>query len=141
MNPARVTARGLAFTRCLPARVNDLRLVFDKTSRDHPHHAHANLVFARGASTEGVLYELVDADEILKMDRFERVPINYGREAIHVLTAEGTVVAWTYFANPGVRRSGLRPERSYLEHLLAGRPYLTDDYFATLAQTMCAEEP
>ena len=72
MNPARVTARGLAFTRCLPARVNDLRLVFDKTSRDHPHHAHANLVFARGASTEGVLYELVDADEILKGFEYEK---------------------------------------------------------------------
>jgi hypothetical protein len=124
----------------MAARIADLRLVFDKTSREHPEHAHANLEFARGAVTEGVLYELVDPDEILKMDRFERTPINYSREAVTVVTAEGSMVAWTYFANPGVRRSGLRPDRSYLEHLLAGRPYLTDNYFGVLARTMCSGE-
>lgn len=140
MNPARVTARGLRFTRCVSGRVGNVRLVFDKASRDHPACAHANLEFARDSTAEGVLYELVDADEILKMDPFERAPINYSREAVTVWTAEGDVVAWTYFANPGVRRAGLRPERAYLEHLLAGRPYLSAAYFDRLLRTVCVED-
>jgi hypothetical protein len=140
MNRARVAARGLRVLGCESARLAGVRLVFDKASREHPECGHANLGFARGSAVEGVLYELIDVEEIRKMDPFERTPINYSREAVSVETPHGSVAAWTYFANPSVRCGGLKPERAYLEHLLAGRPYLSDPYFSWLCAIPCHGE-
>jgi hypothetical protein len=140
MNPLRVATRGLRVSGCRGAQLGNLHLVFDKVGRDHPTCAHANVVYRRGGCVEGVLYQLVEGAEILKMDPFERAPINYSRGVVHVETSDGSVAAWTYFANPGVRRQGLLPERAYLNHLLAGRPYLSESYFQWLQRTRCADE-
>ena len=160
MNPARVRERGLQVAACCGASLEGMRLVFDKVSRQHPNVAHANIVYAPGERVEGVLYRLASAAEILKMDPFERAPWNYGRDVVlvrasrqlscaegvssaaaSVATAkaggggdcpEGLVPAWTYFANQAARREGLKPPAEYLAHLLAGRDYLSADYFAWL---------
>lgn len=144
MNPERVRARGLAVHGAQAARLMRHRLVFDKIARGTAgidiRVAHANVVYAPHASVEGVLYELEYADAIGVMDPFERAPINYGRDVVVVDTQEGRLAAWTYFANPAMRRDGLRPERGYLEHLLAGRPYLSPGYYSWLAATPCHDE-
>ncbi|MDP6374589.1 MAG: gamma-glutamylcyclotransferase family protein [Pseudomonadales bacterium] len=140
MNPVRVQERGLAFVSISPARLAGFRLVFDKVSVAHPGRSHANVVFAPGEVVEGVLYGLEDCSEIHKMDRFERAPINYGREVVVVESRGARTPAWTYFANPAVRTPGLRPPRDYLEHLLAGREYLSRDYFEWLSATRCADD-
>ena len=139
MNPERVRARGIEITEIRSARLHGVRLVFDKVSRNHPHTAHANIVYAPGAFTEGVLYRLRSAGEILKMDPFERAPVNYGRDVVDVLSGGGSVPAWTYFANRAVRREGFKPPCSYLAHLLAGRPYLTSEYYRWLQDFECAD--
>ncbi len=108
-------------------------------SRLHPNAAHANIAYAPGERVEGVLYKLARADEILKMDPFERAPWNYGRDAVQVQAGEDLIWAWTYFANRAVRRDGLSPPAEYLAHLLAGRDYLSADYFERLARTPVAE--
>ena len=129
-------ARGMRFVAAQGARLLNVRLVFDKASRLHPGIGHANLQYAPGEVVEGVLYELADATEIARMDRFENAPINYSREVIH--TAAGDL-CWTYFANPAVLRSPLLPSREYLDHLLAGAPYLSAAYLRRLAAWPCAE--
>ena len=139
MNPERVRNRGLAVTDIRPARLDGVRLVFDKMSREHPGAAHANIVYAPEACVEGVLYRLRSAGEILKMDPFERAPVNYGRDAVRVCSGEGRVAAWTYFANRAERRQARKPPRSYLAHLLAGRPYLTREYFLGLQRIECSD--
>ena len=139
MNPARVRERGLRFTAVRGALLKDRRLVFDKVSRLHPNAAHANVVYAPGEWVEGVLYRLVSADEILKMDPFEQAPWNYGRDAVQVRTGDDRLWAWTYFANPAVRRDGLNPPAEYLAHLLVGREHLSADYFDRLARTPVAD--
>ncbi|MCY4564406.1 MAG: gamma-glutamylcyclotransferase [Gammaproteobacteria bacterium] len=139
MNPERVSARGLAFVEIRPGRLDGVRLVFDKVSRNHPHAAHANIVYAPGAFVEGVLYRLRSAGEILKMDPFERAPVNYGRDAVEVFSEDERIPAWTYFANLAVRRNGFKPPRSYLDHLLAGRPYLSPGYYRRLQGIDCAD--
>ena len=151
MNPDRVRTRGLEFHSLRAACLHDTRLVFDKVSSQHPGVGHANMVYAPGDRVEGVLYQLKDADEIIKMDRFERAPINYSREVVQVHvglketsfssdgTEESVVACWTYFANPAVRQSGLLPPRSYLEHLLQGRAYLSERYYQNLAAWPCQE--
>ncbi len=137
MNPQRVRVRGLALSGIRPARLQHMRLVFDKVSRNHPHAAHANIVYAPGEWVEGVLYRLRSADEILKMDPFERAPVNYGRDAVQVTSEGRRIPAWTYFANPAVRRDGFLPSRAYLDHLLAGRDYLTTGYLQWLQGLDC----
>ncbi len=139
MNPQRVRERGMRFTAATGASLRGFALAFDKTSARHPGVGHANVVFAPESVVEGVLYELHDATEIAKMDPFERTPINYSREIVTVHSAAGDMLTWTYFANPAVRRDGLQPPRSYLNHLLEGRPFLSEAYFLQLAAWQCDE--
>ncbi len=140
MNPARVSARGLKFDRVSGATIRGVRLTFNKQSREHPSSGHANLTFDRTSHSEGVLYRLRDADEIGLMDPFEAAPVNYSRDVVLVESEGARVAAWTYFANAAVIRQGLRPERGYLDHLLAGREYLTPSYFAWLRETACVDD-
>ena len=142
MNPDRVRERGLRFSECHGAVLRDVALVFDKVSRHHPDEAHANIRHAPGSLVEGVIYVLEGPLEITKMDVFESAPVNYGRDVVWVDYAEavsdvGRIPAWTYFANPAVRRTGLKPSRAYLDHLLAGRPYLSAGYADALAEISC----
>ena len=156
MNPDRVRERGIKFHMAMGARLPGFALVFDKTSRDLPGAGHANMVPAPGREVEGVLYWLCDTEEIRKMDPYEAAPVNYSREVIQVqaqrqdvhaaapirdLPAENPVVlsCWTYFANPAVRVPGLLPPRSYLDHLLAGRAFLSADYVRMLERWPCRE--
>ncbi len=132
MNPARVAERGLLVTDARGARLPGYCLTFNKMSRDHPGNGHANIEFEPSSFVEGVLYQLDHPDEILKMDPFERAPWNYGRDIIEVHAGEKTVWAWTYFANPAVHVPGLLPQEDYLRHLLAGRDFLSDEYFDSL---------
>ena len=158
MNPDRVRERGIRFDHAAGARLKDFALVFDKTSRVHAGLGHANVRRAPGQVVEGVLYWLETPEEIGKMDRFESTPVNYSREVIHVrvqhehlpgpagaqmpevVGEEALITTWTYFANPAVRRNGLLPPRSYLNHLLAGRPFLSSRYYRMLQQQPCRED-
>ena len=155
MNPDRVRDRGIRFEHAAGARLEGFALVFDKTSKQHAGLGHANVRRAPGQVVEGVLYWLETAEEIGKMDRFESTPVNYSREVIHVSVqtehlpddrvlespySEVLITTWTYFANPAVRQSGLLPPRTYLDHLLAGRPYLSSDYYQMLRAQPCEED-
>lgn len=132
MNPERVRERGLNVRASESATLPGFALRFDKVSRQHPSESHANIVRQPGETVEGVLYELADHDDILRMDRFENTPINYSREAVLARTRDGIRPAWTYFANPAVRSDGLIPSDDYLAHLLAGRDYLSPGYLAQI---------
>jgi len=155
MNPDRVRERGIRFEHAAGARLEGFALVFDKTSKKHAGLGHANVQRAPGQVVEGVLYWLETAEEIAKMDRFESTPVNYSREVIHVCVQseqlpgerlaghrqpEVLITTWTYFANPAVRQSGLLPPRTYLDHLLAGRPFLTNGYYQMLEAQPCEED-
>ncbi len=140
MNASRVAERGLHVIDALGGRLHDFRLAFDKASRAHAGVGHACIHRDPGHVVEGVLYQLADAAEILKMDPFERAPWNYGRDAVAVQTEQGTVWAWTYFANAAVLAHGLKPSRAYLDHLLAGEAFLSSAYHARLARWPTGEE-
>ena len=137
MNPARMRERGMQFTACEGARLTGFRLVFDKASKAHPEIGHANLVYDPESVVEGVLYSLVTQHEIARMDPYENAPVNYSREVVRVAHGES---CWTYFANPGVRCQGLLPSRTYLNHLLAGKEYLSDVYYQMLCEVQCLED-
>ena len=132
MDVERVRAREMPFLSVTAARLTGYSLVFDKVAHSHAREAHANIEPRVRGVVEGVLYELAEPDAILVMDRFEQTPINYSREVVSVITADGLRNAWTYFANPARRQTGRAPGRAYLQHLLAGAPFVSEAYLAFL---------
>lgn len=134
MNPTRVRARGLLFDEIIGARLDGFELTFDKRARDHPHAGRANIRRRFDGVVEGVLYRLIDEVQIEKMDRFEGTPHQYTREVVRVDTGSVVQWAWTYVANPDVVVEGLLPDRAYLEHLLAGRDFLSEAYLDRLSR-------
>jgi len=121
----------------LPDRISgalrNWRLEFNKASKDVPGAGFANIAPCLGEGVEGVLYLLSD-EELQELDRHEGVPHHYKRHQVCV-ERQGTgkvVTAVTYVANSGKVRSGLKPTRKYLNHLLAGADCLSEEYVRRL---------
>jgi gamma-glutamylcyclotransferase (GGCT)/AIG2-like uncharacterized protein YtfP len=140
MNPKRVAGRQMDFASHFSGRLDDYRLAFNKRSVKHPGAASANVVHAPGDYVEGVVYELTAPEQIETMDPFEGYPRRYLRHPMSIDCEAGSVLAWVYMATQEYVVDGLRPAKWYLEHLLAGRPYLSDDYYQTLSQVECLPE-
>lgn len=134
MNPARMRERVGDWHARMPGRLPGFRLAFDKRAA-HPEGAgFANIAPEAGGVVEGVLYRLDEA-ALEKLDGYEGYPGHYGREEMEVRCDDGVVRAWVYVAMPARTEEGLRPTREYLEHLLAGRNFLSDDYYRMLLET------
>lgn len=137
MNSARVVERGLAFENVFSASLDNVELRFNKKAVRDPNIAYANVMYAKNSVVEGVVYQLADAQQILKMDHFEGSPVRYSRELFWVQKRDGSKIsAWVYVANQAMLADRLRPARWYLEHLLAGQAYLTPAYFERLSKTL-----
>ena len=132
MNSKRVSDRGLITRKKMGATLKGFKLQFNKLNAGNLRSGHANIEYNKNGSVEGVLYELASPEEILKMDVFERAPINYGRDVVCLETVMGKRWAWTYFANKALLKENLLPERDYLDHLLEGKRYLSDSYYRYL---------
>ena len=137
MNPRRVAERGIGYDRVTGARAMGFTVRFEKRSRLQAGAGHANLAYRNGGVAEGVLYRLIDDDEIVKMDPFEGAPVHYSREWICVETEGGATWAWTYFANRAVIAPNLKPPNWYVAHMAAGERYLSAEYVARLRSIAC----
>lgn len=134
-----MAGRGLRVERALAGQLPKMKLVFNKQAYDAPHRSYANVAYWPTSIVEGVLYQLSQADEIVKMDPFEGTPRLYSRELFAVQTLEGPIHAWVYIANCALLDNSLKPERWYLNHLLAGEGYLSPGYVQMLQQVECLE--
>lgn len=144
MNPERVVYRGLSVDHYESGVLTDYRLVFNKKSVKHEGAASANVVEHKGECVEGVIYKLSHPEEIRVMDPFEGYPVRYSRYLLPIACADGQRDAWVYIANEAYVSHGLKPARWYLNHLLAGRPWLSKPYFEKLQRVDCLpwdEEP
>ncbi len=139
MNFERMKARDLQVISACSGMLEGLGLRFNKRSRHDKNLACANLVYAPAERVEGVLYHLVNTSEIRKLDPHEGTPFMYSRELFRVQTVAGVIPAWTYIANPAVIDNNILPARWYVEHLLAGKPYLSAEYWERIDQTPCRE--
>ncbi len=139
MNAVRVAERRLQYDQVSSARLDGFALRFNKRSRKSPVSGRANIVQEAGSTVFGVLYRLVQPNEIVKMDRFEHAPIDYRRLIVEVVANDHAVASWTYFANDRVVDNSLVPQRSYLIHLLAGREYLPEEYVFDLESVVCSD--
>jgi len=139
MDAERMAGRGLVVQRALAGQLSRMRLVFNKQAFDAPYRSYANVAYCPNNIVEGVLYQLSEAEEITKMDPFEGTPRLYSRELFAVNTAEGVIHAWVYIANRALLNENLKPERWYLNHLLAGERFMSQEYFVKLKQVDCLE--
>lgn len=137
MNPARVEKRRMKFLSTNAGRLYDFHMTFNKRSVKYPGAASANVIEMAGSVTEGVLYRLTEPAQIEMMDPYEGYPRRYDRRALPVETSDGIEHAWVYIANLEFITEGLNPARWYLEHLLAGREFLSPEYCLRLSETVC----
>ncbi len=137
MNPARMKARGMMVADMQPGTLQGMRLAFNKRAADAPNFSCANVVYDTRSLVEGVLYRLAGIEEIGKMDYYEGTPRFYSRDIFTIETAAGAVPAWVYIANAAVISEGLKPSQQYLQHLLAGREFLSSEYYGVLLDTPC----
>lgn len=139
MDAERMAGRGLQVERALAGQLPKMKLVFNKKAYDAPYRSYANVAYWPASTVEGVLYQLSQTDEIVKMDPFEGTPRLYSREIFAVDTLEGPIHAWVYIANRALLDNSLKPERWYLNHLLAGEGYLSPEYVQMLQKVECLE--
>ena len=131
MNPQKMKERNINYTERIPATLKGYTLRFNKIASRNPAEGFANIVLNVNGVVEGVLYDLPDTDiEIL--DKYEGFPNHYDRKKVRVLAAAGEEEALTYIARSDKTGEGLKPTKVYLNHLLAARDMLSEDYYERL---------
>ena len=140
MDLEQVRARGLEFVSASSGRLLNFALKFNKVNTLVTGGGHANIEIEDDALVEGVLFLLKDERAIEIMDPFEGVPLRYRRISVLVQCEGGPHNAWTYIAQPQFVSERLQPTRTYLQRLLNGRPFLSQDYWHWLAQHSVIDE-
>jgi len=136
-NPAVMERKGVEFTSRQRALLRGYRLRFNKRALREalPEGiGFANVNVDPTGEVEGILYHLTD-ESLEKLDLTERYPDHYGRQRVVVETDSGEVECWCYHAQPDKLADGLVPSRNYLNHILAARDFLSQQYFAALDQS------
>lgn len=133
MNEKRMQARGINYIQCQSASLEHYQLSFNKRATGKTGIGYANIQYKRHALVQGVAYELPCKDTISLLDPFEGTPVRYSRDIFLLKTASGPLPAWVYVANPAMRDNNLLPEERYLDHLLAGKGFYSEDYHSWLA--------
>jgi gamma-glutamylcyclotransferase (GGCT)/AIG2-like uncharacterized protein YtfP len=109
----------------------DYQLAFNKLAHGKIGEGYANVMTSPGDLVEGVVYQF---DEIGKLDKPEGYPIHYDRKLMVISIDGGFLEAWVYFARSSRISEDLKPSKSYLDHLLLGKEYLSEAYFQKLVE-------
>lgn len=92
----------------------------------------ANIVPSAGTDVEGLLYR-IEERHLSVLDKCEGVPHDYRRQLMDVRTRDGRLIqAHVYIAAPGRVRTGLRPSREYMQHLLSAEKFLDKNHFSRI---------
>ena len=137
-DPAIMEKKGVAYTSRIRARLQGHRIRFNKKSlreRLPQTIGFANVEEHPGGTVEGILYEL-DPDHLTLLDESERYPDHYDRVEVTAETDSGDQTCWVYVAQPDKVADGLVPSRNYVNHILSGREFMTQQYFEALVQTV-----
>lgn len=133
-NLAIMQKKQVAFTAHQHAVLRGYRLAFNKMALREllpDTVGFANINEDATGSVEGILYE-INETSLLRLDESERYPDHYDRVMVEVETADGPQQCWAYQAQPDKISAGLVPSRNYLNHILAAKDFLSDQYFQAL---------
>ncbi len=129
MNSVRMLERVGEFSIIGRGVLSDFRLAFNKKAQGKVGEAYANVMPNSGDYVEGVVYQF---DEIQKLDKPEGYPNHYDRKLMTISIGGEPTEAWVYYAREDRIAEGLLPSKEYLEHLLQGKEYLSEEYFQKL---------
>ncbi|CAN5889275.1 gamma-glutamylcyclotransferase [soil metagenome] len=119
----------------IAGRLDGWQLAFNKRARTPLGAGAGNIVLAPGGVVHGTL-NLLEPKGFDVLDRYEGVAGgHYERRIVPVIRGDtgASVEAITYVAL--LTGEALRPTRSYLSQLLAGRDLLPTDYYRRLGET------
>ncbi len=136
-DPEVLDRKGVAVATSRRAVLRGFRLLFNKKSlRERLPGAigYANINECRDGVVEGALYELDEA-ALTSLDESERYPSHYTRIRVVVEVDGGCEGCWAYQAQPDKMADGLVPSRDYLDHILAGRAFLSAPYLEALERS------
>lgn len=131
MNAKRMKERGMNWKCRTGSILYDWELVFNKcsTKAGGTRIGWANIRQERGAAVEGVAYLITTP--LVFLDRFEP---GYQREVISLELDNGDdVKAVAYVAKGAWTGKHLYPPDWYMDHLLCGKNFLSEEYYAMLA--------
>lgn len=129
--------KGIHYTARQRAVLRGFRLRFNKRSlrESLPERiGFANIEEDDEGVVEGILYDL-GVEGLEKLDETERHLSHYDRIRVNVNADSGREECWTYKARPEVVGEGLAPSRNYINHILAGQEFLSQQYFDALDQS------
>ena len=135
MDQAQMRERVGEFRICIPAILRNYHLVFNAVSKKNTKAGFANIEEQHGSVVEGMLY-LLSEEQLKRLDKFEGHPDKYCRIPVCPEINEGMIeYAAVYKACSDKTAVGLQPTREYLAHLLAGKAFLSSEYYRKLKKT------
>lgn len=116
--------------------MEDWKLIFNKINVRRNGSGFANIEPEIGSIVEGIIYKVND-DAIKILDWYEGVRFDsYCRETMFVESERNeSINCIVYIANPTKTDNSRKPEKKYLDHLLAGKKFLSKNYYSNLKNT------
>ena len=128
--------RKIDFYEKFSGKLDGWEIVFDKITSDKSRVAYSNISPKENSCVEGIVYKIKSEDVLNKLDEDEGWPKHYKKEYMSVKTANGFLECLVYIANPNKTQKGLKPEKKYLNEILAGKEFLSDSYYSELKNTI-----
>ena len=127
--------RSVDFYEKFSGKIDGWEIVFDKVASGKTGAAYSNISPKENSCVEGIVYKIKSEDILNKLDKDEGWPKHYEKKYMSVKTANGFLECLVYVANPNQTQNGLKPERKYLDEILAGKKFLSDSYYSELKNT------
>jgi cation transport regulator ChaC len=128
--------RKIDFYEKFSGKLDGWKLLFDKIASNKPGVAYSNIVSKENSCVEGIIYKIKFEDVLNKLDKDEGWPKHYEKKYLSVKTANGFLECLVYIANSNKTQKGLKPERKYLNEILAGKEFLSNSYYSELKNTL-----
>jgi len=116
--------------------MKDWKLIFNKINVKRKGAGYANIEPEIGSIVEGIIYKVNDG-AIKMLDWYEGVRFDSYRQKEMLVENERnkSINCIVYIANPKKTDNSLKQEDDYLKHLLAGKEFLSENYYSWLEQT------
>jgi cation transport regulator ChaC len=131
--------RNVDFYEKFSGKLDGWKLVFDKIASGKPGVAYSNISPKENSCVEGIIYKIKSEDILNKLDKDEGWPKHYEKKYMLVKTVNGFLECQVYIANSNQTQSGLKPEKKYLNEILAGKEFLSDTYYSELKNTLTCD--
>ena len=108
------------------------KLTFNKSASKGNGQGYANIFQDEKETVEGIIYE-INESAIKELDSYEGVTTShYYKTEMPINTIKGTLKCVVYIAHQQKTKTGLKPTKDYLRHLLKGKQFLSKNYYEWL---------